>query len=146
MIIETLLQLTKGEAWGTMEQLESIVGNKDRAFKKLTRSCTGFHLTTQELLFYENNHIVMSGGFQKIGNKIILTMIFNKNGLVYDARKYISGFLLNKAGEEVGMYWLDENGKYCLYLGEQNIGFFTWKELKLIFDIIDFEIVQKGEC
>lgn len=145
MIIETLLQLTKGEAWGTIEQLESIVGNKDRAFKKLTRSCTGFHLTTQELLFYENNHIVMSGCFQRVGNKILLTVIFNKNGIVYDARKYLSGVLLNKTNEEVGMYWLEDNGRYCLYLGEKNIGFFTWKELKVIFDIMDFEIVRKGE-
>lgn len=94
-MINTLLELTKGEYSGNIEELKNfVVDGKDTVFQELISDCTSFHYNGTELLIYKNNHIVYSGNITEYCEHRFVTSMYGKSGLVYSVPlNYDSGII-----------------------------------------------------
>ena len=86
-MLNTLIELTKGESRGNIEDLKKfVVDGKYTPFQELLEGCTEFYYNGTELLIYADRQIKYSAEVLQYCEKFFIKTMYDKNGLVYDGK------------------------------------------------------------
>lgn len=86
-MLNTLIELTKGESRGNIEDLKKfVVDGKYTPFQELLEGCTEFYYNGTELLIYADGQIKYSAEVLQYCGKFFVKTMYDKSGLVYDGK------------------------------------------------------------